>query len=115
MISNQGVSISLVYLDRIFGKPNIILLNQIRNYDTLAKCYKYNKLKHISEIKNKNSIRHNVSFRSPVLDGMPILGLYDVNIYVDSKYIFSVTKQCEECSTKKKGARNIIFVFQPDF
>ena len=46
---------------------------------------------------------------------MPILGLYDVNIYVDSKYIFSVTKQCEECSTKKKGARNIIFVFNQIF
>ena len=67
---------------------------------------KYNKIEIQSDV---------IFFRSPVSDGMPILGLYDVNIYVDSKYIFSVTKQCEECSTKKKGARNIIFVFQPDF
>ena len=74
-----------------------------RNQNILVK---YNKIEIQSDV---------IFFRSPVSDGMPILGLYDVNIYVDSKYIFSVTKQCEECSTKKKGARNIIFVFQPDF
>ena len=106
----------------MIGKPNIILFNQIRHYhiQIVSKVHVLvvtNKRNQNILVKYKIEIQSDVIsfFWSPVSDGMPILGLYDVNIYVDSKYIFSVTKQCEECSTKKKGARNITFVFQPDF